>query len=312
MASETVHNDTAPKTIVVKPAALDIGAEIDGVDLSQPLSAQQKTEIWDALVQWKVISFRSQKLNKRSFINFSRQFGALNRGHNIHDVDPEFPEIYGVVKGRQSNRQSGQPTFEPWTGWHTDLTPAVNPPTASILWGKIVPPNAGDTQWTNLVAAYDALSPTMKKIVDGLRGIHTYLNYGGITPTPEYMERIAKNQKVSEHPIVRVHPESKEKVLWVSPKFLLEIVGMTPTESNAILAMLKAHAIRPEFTYRLRWRPGSVVMWDNRSTAHLAPRDLQRDYHDRKLFRTTLVGDLPVGVDGQQSKALEGSPLLAA
>ena len=277
MASETVHNDTAPKTIVVKPAALDIGAEIDGVDLSQPLSAQQKTEIWDALVQWKVISFRSQKLNKRSFINFSRHFGALNRGHNIHDVDPEFPEIYGVVKGRQSNRQSGQPTFEPWTGWHTDLTPAVNPPTASILWGKIVPPNAGDTQWTNLVAAYDALSPTMKKIVDGLRGIHTYLNYGGITPTPEYMERIAKNQKVSEHPIVRVHPESKEKVLWVSPKFLLEIVGMTPTESNAILAMLKAHAIRPEFTYRLRWRPGSVVMWDNRSTAHLAPRDLQRD-----------------------------------
>ena len=165
------------------------------------------------------------------------------------------------------------------------------------------------SKWADIA---DPDNETMKKIVDGLRGIHTYLNYGGITPTPEYMERIAKNQKVSEHPIVRVHPESKEKVLWVSPKFLLEIVGMTPTESNAILAMLKAHAIRPEFTYRLRWRPGSVVMWDNRSTAHLAPRDLQRDYHDRKLFRTTLVGDLPVGVDGQQSKALEGSPLLAA
>ena len=126
------------------------------------------------------------------------------------------------------------------------------------------------------------------------------------------MERIAKNQKVSEHPIVRVHPESGEKALWVSPKFLLEIVGMTPTESNAMLAMLKTHAVRPEFTYRLRWNPGSVVMWDNRSTAHLAPRDLQRDYHDRKLYRTTLVGDLPVGVDGRKSKALEGTPLPAA
>ena len=216
MASETLCNDTAGKTIVVEPAALDIGAEIVGVDLSQSLSNQERKEIWAAFVQWKVIYFRDQKLNKRSFINFSRQFGALNRGHNIHDVDPKFPEIYGVVKGRQSNRQSGQPAFDPWTGWHTDLTPAVNPPTASILWGQVVPPNAGDTQWTNLVAAYDALSSAMKEIVDGLRGVHTYLNYGGITPTPEYMERIAKNQKVSEHPIVRVHPESG-CLLYTSP-----------------------------------------------------------------------------------------------
>ncbi|MDA0656667.1 MAG: TauD/TfdA family dioxygenase [Proteobacteria bacterium] len=312
MTATALRNDMDPQTITVLPAALDIGAEIKGVDLSLPLTDQQRTEIWDAFVKWKVIYFRNQHLDKKSFVAFSRQFGDLNRGHNIHDVDPKFPEIYGVVKGRQAKRLSGAPAFDPWTGWHTDLTPAINPPTASILWGDVVPPHAGDTQWTNLVAAYEALSPTMRDIVDGLRGVHTYLNYSGLKPDPAFIERISANEKTSEHPLVRVHPESGKRALWVSPKFLLEIVGMTPTESNAMLAMLKTHAIRPEFTYRFRWEAGSVAMWDNRSTAHLAPRDIQRDDHDRQLYRTTLVGAVPFGVDGRESTSLEGTPLLAA
>ncbi|MBL23333.1 MAG: taurine dioxygenase [Rhodospirillaceae bacterium] len=311
MTADKLRNDPDPETITVIPAAVDIGAEIQGVDISKPLSDQQKNEVWDAFLKWKVIYFRDQKLDKGSLIAFSRQFGELNRGHNIHDVDPKFPEIYGVVKGRQSKRMTGAPAFDPWTGWHTDLTPAVNPPTATILWGDVVPPNAGDTMWANLIAAYNALSPDMQEIVDGMRGVHTYLNYEGVKPNKDFADRIAKSQKVSEHPIVRVHPETGEKALWVSPKFLLEIVGLSPTESKAILAMLKTHVIRPEFTYRFKWEPGSVAMWDNRSTAHLAPRDIQRDDNDRQLYRTTLVGDIPVGVDGQPSKSMEGTPLLA-
>lgn len=299
-------------TIAVKPMGVDIGAEIVGVDLSQPLSERQQGEIWEAFLKWKVIFFRDQNLDKASFVAMSRQFGALNRGHNIHPVDPDFPEIYGVVKDRQKSRMSGEPVFEPWTGWHTDLTPAINPPTASILWGKVVPPCGGDTQWTNLAAAYDALSPTVRGFVDGLRGIHAYMSYDGVQLTKDFVERIAANQKVSEHPIVRVHPETGRRVLWVSPKFLREIVGVTPTENKMLLDFLKAHAVRPEFTFRFHWAPGSVAMWDNRSTAHLAPRDFQKTGYDRQLFRTTTVGDIPYGVDGRESKSLEGAPLLAA
>lgn len=312
MSVDVLQTETAPETITIEPLTIDIGAEIGGVDLSQPLSPQQRTEIQDAFVRWKVIFFRDQRLDKASFVAMSRQFGALNRGHNIHPVDPEFPEIYGVVKGRQKTRMTGVAAFDPWTGWHTDLTPAINPPTASILWGEIVPPYGGDTQWTNLAAAYDALSPAMREIVDGLRGIHTYLSYDGVKLSQDFLDRIAANQKVSEHPIVRVHPQSGRRVLWVSPKFLREIVGLTPTESTAMLAMLKTHATRPEFTLRFKWTPGSVAMWDNRSTAHLAPRDFQHTDFDRQLFRTTTVGDIPYGVDGRKSKSLEGTPLPAA
>ncbi len=312
MTTEALQSGNAPETIAITPLAVDIGAEIGGVDLSRPLSQQQRAEVWQAFLDWKVIFFRGQKLDKASFVAMSRQFGALNRGHNIHQVDPEFPEIYGVVKGRQKTRISGDPAFEPWTGWHTDLTPAVNPPTASILWGEVVPPYSGDTQWTNLVAAYEALSPAMRGFVDGLRGIHTYMTYDGVKMSSDFMERIAANQKISEHPIVRVHPETGRRALWVSPKFLREIVGLTPTESTMLLAYLKAHAVRPDFTLRFHWTPGSVAMWDNRATAHLAPRDIHRTDYDRQLFRTTTVGDIPYGVDGARSKPLEGTPLLAA
>jgi alpha-ketoglutarate-dependent taurine dioxygenase len=312
MSENASRPETAPETITINPLAIDIGAEIGGVDLSQPLSDRQRTEIWDAFVKWKVIFFRDQTLDKAGFVAMSRQFGELNRGHNIHQVDPKFPEIYGVLKDRQKTRMTGVPAFDPWTGWHTDLTPAVNPPTASILWGEVVPPYGGDTQWTNLAAAYDALSPTMQAFVDQLRGIHAYMSYDGVTLNQDFIQRIAANQKVTEHPIVRVHPETGQRVLWVSPKFLREIVGLTPTESNSLLAMLKTHAVRPEFTLRFKWTPGSVAMWDNRSTAHLAPRDFQRTGFDRQLYRTTTVGDIPFGVDGRKSKSLEGSPLLAA
>jgi alpha-ketoglutarate-dependent taurine dioxygenase len=314
MAIETLHvsEKPAPETITVSPMTLHIGAEIGGVDLSQPLGDQQRNEIWDAFVRWKVLIFRDQDLDKASFVAASRRFGPLTRGHNIHNVDPDFPEIYGVVKGRQKTRLSGEPIFQPWTGWHTDLTPAINPPTGSFLWGLVVPPYGGDTQFTNLVAAYETLSPTMQEFVNTLRGVHTYLNYPGIKPTADFLERIAKNEKTSEHPIVRVHPDSGERILFVSPKFLRDIAGMTPTESEAILALLKAHVARPEFTVRVRWAPNSVVMWDNRATAHIAPRDINKSDFDRQLFRTTLVGEIPVGVDGRQSTPIAGTPLLAA
>ena len=196
-----------------------------------------------------------------------------------------------------------------WTGWHTDITAAINPPAASILRGEIVPPYGGDTQWTNLVVAYESLSPTMQGILDELRGVHRYAVPKTGKDTGEYDEVVGRRAMVSEHPLVRVHPETGERALYCSPGFLKEIAGLTPRESDQLLELLWEHAVRPEFTVRFRWEPGSVAFWDNRSTAHLAPRDIFASDFERQFYRITLMGDVPVGVDGKTSISLEGDPI---
>ena len=199
----------------------------------------------------------------------------------------------------------------PWSGWHADITAAVNPPAASILRGVTVPPHGGDTQWTNLVAAYEGLSETMRGFIDGLRGIHRFAAPQGVTTTGEYDKLLTSQGQISEHPLVRVHPETGERALYVSPVFLKSIVGLHPRESLQLLEFLWEHAVRPDYTVRFRWSAGDVAFWDNRSTCHLAPSDIFQSDADRQLYRTTLVGDVPVGVDGAASTAIEGEPVLA-
>jgi alpha-ketoglutarate-dependent taurine dioxygenase len=130
--------------------------------------------------------------------------------------------------------------------------------------------------------------------------------------TTEFEKAVEERTLVSEHPLVRVHPETGEHALYVSPSFLKSIVGLTPRESQALLELLWEHVTRPEFTVRFKWEPGSVAFWDNRATAHLAPTDIFDLDFDRQLYRTTLVGDIPVGPDGRSSVALQGSPVGAA
>ena len=151
----------------------------------------------------------------------------------------------------------------------------------------------------------------MRAFVDTLRGIHRFAPPPGVDETPEYRALMQKRILASEHPIVRVHPESGERALFVSPSFLKSIVGVSPRESQVLLEFLWEHIVRPEFTVRFRWAPGSVAFWDNRATAHLAPRDIFDSDFDRQFYRVTLVGDVPVGVDGKPSKALEGEPIQA-
>lgn len=298
--------------VEVKPLSIYIGAEISGVDLSQPLSPQQVSSIRAALLRWKVVFFRGQSLDHRGQIAFARQFGETTAGHVVFGSDPKYPQIYSVAKQRKANRFEGQELFRAWSGWHTDVTAAINPPAASILRGEVVPPYGGDTQFTNLVAAYNALSPTLRTFVDGLRGIHRFTPPAGAGATVEFAELVRKRILVSEHPLVRVHPESGERALFVSPSFLKSIVGLAPRESQVLLEFLWEHVVRPEFTVRFRWEPGSVAFWDNRATAHLAPRDIFDSDFERQFYRVTLVGDVPVGVDGKPSSALEGDPILAA
>ena len=295
----------------VVPMAIHIGAEIRGVDLSRPLPPQQVSAIRAALLRWKVVFFRDQVLDHRKHIAAARHFGETTAGHVVYGSDSEYPQIYSVAKNRKANRFQGQVLFRAWSGWHTDITAAINPPAASILRGDVVPPYGGDTQFTNLVAAYNALSPVMQKFVDGLRGVHRFAPPPGVDQTPEYLELMRKRTLVSEHPIVRVHPETGERALFVSPSFLKSIVGVSPRESQVLLEFLWEHIVRPEFTVRFRWAPGSIAFWDNRATAHLAPRDIFDSDFDRQFYRVTLVGDVPVGVDGKPSTAIEGSPIVA-
>ena len=199
----------------------------------------------------------------------------------------------------------------PWTGWHADITSAINPPAISILRGVTLPPYGGDTQWTNLAAAYDGLSETLRAFVDTLRGLH-YTAAPAVEPgTKAYEDYFKRRKLVSEHPIVRVHPETGERALYVSPSYLKEIVGMTPRESQYFMEMLWEHAVRQEYTVRFRWRDGDIAVWDNRAACHHAPTDIFEVEGERQLYRITLVGDVPVGVDGTPSKAIEGDPITA-
>lgn len=302
--------ETAPRTIEIAPLAMTIGAEIGGIDLTQPLPETQVKEIWAAFLEWKVVFFRDQPLDHAQHVAFSRQFGELTPAHAVYGgSEGAYPEIYTVDRDRTNKRYSGEPLFKPWSGWHTDVTPAINPPAVSILRGDVMPPYGGDTQFADMVAAYQALSPTMRDIVDGFRGIHLYGANTNTNTRKEYQDTIDKNRIVSEHPLVRVHPETGERVLYISPTFLQSIVGLTPTESEAMLAMLKEHAARPEFTVRFKWDSGSIAMWDNRSTTHMGPRDMVNSEFAREVHRTTLMGDVPVGVDGRGSTAIEGDPI---
>ena len=228
----------------------------------------------------------------------------------VERVDFQFAAV--ARTGIDVADNEGAAEQRPWTGWHADVTAAHNPPAASILRGVTIPPYGGDTQWTNLAAAFDALSSPFQQFVSGLRGVHQFSPPEGAQATDEYRQLVRNRRLVTEHPLVTVHSETGEKVLYVSPGFLQRVVGLAPRESRVLLEYLWEHAVSSEFTVRFKWAPGSIAFWDNRSTAHLPPKDIFALDFERQLYRATLVGEVPVGVDGRPSVAVEGDPVLAA
>lgn len=295
----------------IVPMTLHIGAEIRGLDLSKPITPEIAEAVNAALIKWKVIFFKGQNLSHAGQVSFARSMGEPTIGHAVFGHDPDYPEIYSVAKFRTAQTHRTAKMQRPWTGWHTDLTAAINPPKASILRGVTIPPYGGDTFWTNLAAAYEGLSETFRNFVDTLKGIHRFEPPAGAKINSNYDESIRRRVMESEHPIVRIHPESGERILFVSPSFLKSVSGLTPRESGQILELLWEHITRPEYTVRFKWEPGDIAMWDNRSTAHLAPTDIFESNYDRQLYRVTLVGDVPVGIDGKQSISLQGQPILS-
>ncbi len=300
----TAGHDQSPDAIEVRPMSVHTGAEIFGADLTRPLGGRAKRKIWQALLQWKVIFFRDQPMDHTRHVAFARELGEPTIGHILYGHEDGYPEVYSIARKRERHTHAEPEPIRPWTGWHTDLTTIVNPPMASILRSVTVPPYGGDTHFTNLAAAYQALSPAMQSFLDGLRAKH---GYGEVTT--DALTRTSRQSFASEHPLVRVHPETGEHVLFVSPAFLKSIVGLRKRESQTLIEFLWEHIVRPEFVARFRWGPGDVAIWDNRATAHLAPEDIFDTEFDRQLYRVTLVGDVPVGVDGSSSTAIVGEKL---
>jgi alpha-ketoglutarate-dependent sulfate ester dioxygenase len=306
-------------TVGVRPVAGHIGADITDIDISRPLTPEQVTAIRDALHRYKVIFFRGQQLDHASQIAFGRQFGELTYAHPHDEAPPErYPEIFTVDPRRYEERygddfrqETRRRQYSYFTGWHTDVTAAVNPPAGSILRADVVPDVGGDTQWTSLVAAYEGLSGPVQAFAGTLRAEHRYGGPDGPRSGSTYARRLNDNLLVAIHPVVRVHPLTGERALFVNPGFTSHIVGVSARESRAILDLLYSEITKPEYTVRLRWEPGTVAFWDNRATAHLAPRDIEHLDLQRTLHRVTLVGDVPVGPDGRESELVAGQPFTA-
>ena len=305
---------TVATELDVRPVAGHIGAEIHGVDLASDLDERVIAGIREALLGWKVVFFRGQSIGHAEQVAFGRRFGKLTPAHPFEDEPPEgFPEIFPIDSRRyEAKFGTKKATYD--NGWHTDVTALVNPPAASILRAEIVPPYGGDTAWTNLVEAYEGLPAPLRALADQLQAKHSF---GQVSQHSKRGSRYARlveaNPLVAIHPLVRVHPETGERALYVSPSFTAhdsEIIGFSKRHSQRILDLFYEQVARPQYTVRFRWQPGDVAFWDNRSTAHLGPGDLDHLDFDRVLYRVTLEGDVPVGPDGRSSELIEGQPFL--
>lgn len=284
----------------IYPVAGRIGAEIVGVDLSAPLSDEVIQEIRQTLVQYKVIFFRRQQLDASGQVAFARRFGEVTIAHPTVPSLPDHPEILDLDYGRNVNRANV---------WHTDVTFVDRPPLGSILRAVEIPPVGGDTIWANAVTAYQDLPSHLRDLADQLWAVHSNA-YDYATGATNLSEEFKAYRQVFEstvyetlHPVVRIHPESGERVLFIGG-FVRRIQGLSQTESNDLLRLLQSYITRPENTVRWRWQVGDVAFWDNRATQHYAIDDYNNQ--PRRVQRVTLVGDFPVSIDGRRSEAIRG------
>lgn len=291
----------------IRPLSGHTGAEILGPDLRQPLDAETVAGIRTALLRWKVVFFRDQDITQDQHIAFGRQFGEVTPAHpTLPALFPERPEILlldnQAIAGAEGTGTG--PAIE--NRWHTDVTFVPNPPMGSILRGLIVPPYGGDTQWTNLVVAYETLSAPLQRLCDELHAVHHNvlpLSRGELSGALK--EQFQSKEIRSVHPVVRVHPETGEKALFVNPNFTSHLVELSRKEGNRLLALLYEHLSHPTYTCRFRWQRDSIAFWDNRATCHLVPTDVPPGER-RSMQRITIAGDLPVGPGGDRSYALSG------
>lgn len=288
----------------VHPMTGYTGAELGGVDLRSPLDPETLAAVRAALLRWRVVFFRDQHIGQAEHLAFASQFGEPTPAHpTLPAMFPDYPQI--LLLDNELIFGGADTSVEVESPWHTDVTFLPNPPMASILRGVVVPEHGGDTQWTNLVVAYERLSDPIKVLIDGLHAVHVNSLHIARGEVPlEIQEQFASRPIRAVHPMVRVHPETGERALFVNPGFTDHVVELSRRESRHLLDMLYEHLTNPDFTVRFRWAPGSLAFWDNRVTTHRVPTDIPPGVH-RSMQRITLAGDLAVGPDGSRSYPLE-------
>jgi len=282
--------DTAPPTttIDIEPLSGVLGAEVRGIDLSRSLASEAIAAVRTAFLDHHVLVFRDQDLTPEQQVAFGRNFGELDT-HPFVEMNPEHPEVLDVITLPDDRANFGG-------GWHTDVTFLDEPDLGSILYAVDIPPFGGDTLFANQHAAYEALSSTMQDLLDGLVAVHSagpqYAEGGQSTKSKAMKTKNADlaDRRV-EHPLVRTHPETGRKSLYVNRAFTIGVVGMHRNESKALLEFLFDHAVQERFTCRVKWEPGTLTMWDNRSVQHYALHDYAG--HSRHMRRITVKGDRP-------------------
>jgi taurine dioxygenase len=259
-----------------------IGAEVEGVDLGEPLDDATLAEVRRALLQCKVIFFRNQPITPAEQVAFARRFGELEE----HPFLPrgEAPEVIRFAKDHDVKGVENV--------WHSDVSWREVPSLGSILHAVEVPAVGGDTLWADMAAAWRGLPPELRERIDGLQAVHDFTHSFGMALAPEELARRQEEFPPATHPVVRTHPETGEKILYVNAIFTSHIVGMERAESDALLERLYGQAAIPEYQVRFRWEKDAVAFWDNRSTQHYAVSDYAP--RPRVMDRVTVVGERPV------------------
>ncbi len=291
--SEPRPRAAAPQ-LDIRPFDAPLGAEVLGLDLSRPLGDLDFSRLHRAHLDHHVLVFRDQRITPEQQIAFSRRFGPLQI-HVLHQFllkdHPEILIVSNVV-------ENGQPTGLGDAGhyWHSDLSYKERPSLGSMLHAQELPAEGGDTVFANMHLAWETLPDDLKNAISGLRAEHSYLaKYEALRKRSPWRPKLSDEQiaqvKPVEHPVVRTHPETGRKALFVSEHFTTRIVGLPEDESDGLLQRLFEHSVRPEHLYRHVWQPHDMVFWDNRSVMHLATGC--PDQMRRRLNRTTIEGDVP-------------------
>ena len=273
--------------IRVKPLSSALGAEISGVDLGKVLDDDTIAEIRRAFLAHLVIFFHDQSLTPEQYLRFAHAMGEPSEYPFVEGMD-SYPEITEVIKKEDERVNFGGI-------WHSDTTYLECPPMGTMLYAREIPPLGGDTLFANMIMAYESLSPGMQRLLDGLTAVNSAeKSVAAATRADRLRERpreAGDTVTVAEHPLVRTHPETGSKALYVNPGHTVRIAGLSEAESAPILDYLYQHQTRPEFTCRFRWRRDSLAFWDNRATQHYPLNDYHG--HHRVMQRITLAGDRP-------------------
>ena len=284
-------------SLVIQSVSPHIGAEVIGADLRQPVGDNLFRELHQAWVDADgLLIIRDQLLTPEQQIAFSRQFGELASAGDNPVIQkytlPGYPEIFRVSNKKQDGEPLGRE--DAGTYWHSDGTWQTFPSKASILYGIEIPRVGGNTMFADLYQAWETLTPTLQRMLEGLKAVHAMANAGGTSFEREFTGKgDVVAAKTAVHPLVITHPDSGRKALFVNRGYTAQIVGLSRPESDALLGFLFQHSTAPELVYRHSWRPHDLVIWDNRCTAHYAIPDYKA-IGDRYLHRTSVKGDRPM------------------